>query len=70
MRSHFWRRWYAWQLGLCAVLGLCAATAFAQLAQTGAGGVVGGGIPLLPCGVGALDLSTGCAQALAYGGLF
>lgn len=26
--------------------------------------------PLAPCGVGALDLSTGCAQALAYGGLF
>jgi hypothetical protein len=68
MRSHLCRRWYAWQLGLCAVLGLCAATALAQLAQTGAGGGVG---PVAPsvC-LGALDLSTGCAQALAYGGLF
>jgi hypothetical protein len=68
MRSHLRSRWYAWQLGLCAVLGLCAATAFAQLAQTGAGGGVGAAIPSV-C-LGALDLSTGCVNAIAFGGLF
>ena len=68
MRSHLTGRWHAWKLGLCTVLGLWAASALAQLAQTGAGSKAGGG-GAVTC-AGALDLSTGCTQLLAFGALF
>lgn len=61
---------------IIAVVFALTAVAAAQMIPGGGGPMIppgasgGGPTPPPPTCAGALDLSTGCAQALAYGGLF
>lgn len=54
-------RYFSIALGVAMLI--AAGTAYAQLTQTGAGKVAGGGGPPSACD-GTIDLSTGCVQPM------